>query len=108
MREASRKGIAVSSAEARSSRGVRALFAILIDLIFLLTFDLVFNVLALVLRTFWTIRLVFITFLLLLISLPFRLAHWASVKLEHRAQQARPEPDSQAHLKPARAVYDEI
>jgi hypothetical protein len=108
VREASRKGTAVSSAEARSSREVRAFFAILIDLIFLLTFDLVFNVMALVLRTVWRIRVVLMTFLLLLISLPFRLAHWASVKLEHRAQRARPEPDSQAHLKPAWAAHDEI
>jgi hypothetical protein len=88
----------------RSYTGLRAFLAIGIDLLFVLTFELVFGVLLFVLKN--TSRL--FKAVLYALSLPFRAAQWVSLRLERRAASARTRQGGGASLKPAWAGHDEV
>ena len=87
----------------RTYTGIRAFLAIAIDLLFVLTFDLVlgllFFVLLMVLKLIKAIAYGF--------SVPFRLARWVSLKLARRARAAH-EYDHSLPLKPAWTSFEEI
>jgi len=112
----------------RSYTGLRAFLAIAIDLLFVLTFELAFGVMVFVLKNFWTL-LEGVHYALLLpfraarrfarkhpsswlcfdvVALPFRAAHWVSLKLYQRAAAARSRRGAGAFLKPAWAGSDEL
>lgn len=88
----------------RNYTGLRAFLAIGIDLLFVLTFELVFGLLFFVLRgALWLFKAV-----LYALSLPFRAAQWVSPRLERRAASARTRHGAGASLKPAWAGHDEV
>lgn len=88
----------------RNYSGFRAILAIAIDLLFLLTFELVFWV------SFFVLRNVLTLFkgILYALSLPFRAAHWVSLKLDQRAAAARSRRGTGEFLKPVWAGSDEL
>jgi len=88
----------------RSYTGLRAFLAIGIDLLFVLTFEIVFRVLFFVLKN--TSRL--FKAVLYGLSLPFRAAQWVSLRLERRAAPARTRHGAGAALEPAWAGHDEV
>ncbi len=87
----------------RSYTGLRAFLAIAIDLLFLLTFELVFALLFFALR----MGLLLLKGVFYVLSLPFRAAQWVSLKLEQRTE-ARTRHGAGAVLKPAWAGSREI
>jgi hypothetical protein len=88
----------------RRYTGLRAFLAIAIDLLFLLTFELVFGVIFFVLRNVLTL----FKGVLYALSLPFRAAQWVSLKLDQRAAAVRSRRGAGAILKPAWASSDEL
>jgi hypothetical protein len=88
----------------RSYTGLRAFLAIAIDLLFLLTFELVFWVIFFVLKNFFTI----FKGVLHALSLPFRAAQWVALKLDQKAAAVRSRHGAGAFLKPAWAGSDEL
>jgi hypothetical protein len=88
----------------RSYTGLRAFLAIAIDLLFLLTLELVFGVLFFVPKNVLTL----LKGVLYALSLPFRAAQWVSLKLDQRAAEVRSRRGAGALLKPAWAGSDEL
>jgi hypothetical protein len=88
----------------RSYTGLRAFLAIALDLLFLLTFELVFAVIYFVLKNVSTL----FKGLLYALSLPFRTAQWVSLKLDQRAAAVRSRRGAEAFLKPAWAGAAEL
>jgi len=88
----------------RNYTGMRAFLAIAVDLFIVLTFDLVFGLLFLSL--IMTLRL--LKAVAYVLSLPFRLARWVSLKLERRVTTNHHEEDQRFPLKPAWTSFDEI
>lgn len=88
----------------RSYTGLRAFLAIAIDLLFLLTLELVFWVISFVLKNFFTL----FKGILYALSLPFRAARWVALKLDQKAAAARSRRGAGAFLKPAWACSDEL
>jgi hypothetical protein len=84
----------------RHYRGLTAVLAIAIDLLFVLTFDILFAVLFFAFRM--TLKLLTAVFYLL--SLPFRLVRWVSNRLERKFTQ----PAHGSPLKPPWPAYDEV
>jgi hypothetical protein len=84
----------------RNYRGLRAILAIAIDLLFVLTFDIVFAVLFFALR----MALKLLTAVFYLLSLPFRLARWVSNRLESKFAQA----GHGSPVKPPWPAYDDV
>src|SRR5271165_6028632 len=88
----------------RNYTGFRAFLAIAIDLFFVLTFDLIlgllFFALIMVLKLLKAVAFI--------LSLPFRLVHWISLKLQRRAAAADAWHDSSVPLKPAWTSFDEV
>jgi hypothetical protein len=88
----------------RTYTGLRALLAIAIDLLFLLTFELLFGVLFFALRTVLAVFKV----IFYVLSLPFRAVQWVSLKLDRKATAVRSRRGAGAILKPAWAGSDEL
>ena len=88
----------------RRYTGIRAVLAIAIDLLFILTFDLFFGLLFFALK----IALRMLTAVLYLLSLPFLAARWVSHKVEQRYRSAGAGSSARVPLKPAWAGYDEV
>src|SRR5271166_4315263 len=88
----------------RSYTGLRAFLAIAIDLLFLLTFELVFGVIFFVLRNVLTL----LKGVLYALSLPFRAVQWVSLRLDERTAAARTRRAAGTILKPAWAGSDEL
>ncbi len=88
----------------RSYTGLRAFLAIAIDLLFVLTFELVFGVIFFVLKNVLTI----FKGVLYALTLPFRAARWVSHKLDQRSAAVRSGHSAGAILKPAWAGSDEL
>ena len=87
----------------RSYTGLKAFLAIAIDLLFVLSFDLAFWLLAVVLK----MVLMTLTAVFYLLSLPFHLARRISARLTRRAALARERQFAMPH-KPAWPVYEEV
>jgi hypothetical protein len=92
----------------RTYTGLRAVLAIAIDLLLILTFDFAFGLLFLVLRTLGKVVLVLLTAVFYLLSVPFRIARWVAHKLEQGPSANQADPAAARPLKPAWAGYDEI
>jgi hypothetical protein len=92
----------------RTYTGLPAILAIGIDLLFVLTFELVFGLLFLVLKNLGRIVLTILTAVFYLLSVPFRVAQWVSRKLERGTASTQPDQAAGHRLKPAWAGYDEI
>ncbi len=88
----------------RSYTGSRAFLAIAIDLLFVLTFELVFGVTCFVLRNVLTL----FKGVLYALSLPFRAARWVSLKLYQRAAVVQSRRGAVVILKPEWAGCDEL
>jgi hypothetical protein len=88
----------------RSYTGLRAFLAIAIDLLFLLTVELVFWVILFVLKNLFTL----LKGVLYALSLPFRVAQWVAFKLDQKAAAARSRHGAGAFLKPAWSGSDEL
>ncbi len=88
----------------RSYTGLRAFLAIVIDLLFLLTFDLTLGVVRFALRTVWWL----LTGIAYALSLPFRAARWVSLKLDQRAAAARGRRAAGTFFKPAWSGLNEL
>ncbi len=88
----------------RSYTGLRAFLAIAIDLLIVLTLELAFGVIFFVLKNFLTL----FKGMLYALALPFRAAHWVSLKLYQRAAAARSRRGAGAFPKPAWAGSDEL
>jgi hypothetical protein len=92
----------------RSYTGLRAILAIAIDLFFVLTFELFFGLLFLVVRNITRIVCFVLMAVFYGLSLPFRAARWVSRKLEQRLSFGRSAGDDRETFKPAWAGFDEI
>jgi hypothetical protein len=92
----------------RSYTGLRAIVAIAVDLFFVLTFELFFGLLFLVLRNVTRIMAFVLMAVFYVLSLPFRAARWVSRTLEQRASFGRSEGADRATFKPAWAGFDDI
>jgi hypothetical protein len=92
----------------RTYTGLRAIMAIAIDLFFVFTFELVFGLLFFILKNLSRIVLTLVTTVFYLLSLPFRVANWVSLKLEGRFSSNQPDHLAGHPSKPAWAGYDEI
>ncbi len=66
----------------RTYTGPRAYLAIAFDLFFLLTFDFVLALVALIMRNFCVIVRTMLMSIFYLLSVPFRVARWVASKLE--------------------------
>lgn len=87
----------------RTYTGLRAFLAIAIDLLFLLTFELVLAVLFFALKNV----LLLVKCVLYALTLPFRVAQWASLRLEQTRGRSNP-TRRRAAFKPAWAGSQEI
>jgi hypothetical protein len=85
----------------RTYTGLRAFLAIAIDLLFMFTFEIVFGLLFFMARNLTRIVGGILLAVFYALSIPFRVAHWISLKISRRGE-------SDPHLKPAWAGYDEV
>ena len=89
----------------RTYTGLRAFLAIAVDLVFLLTFELLFGLLFFLARNLtWIVGGILLAVFYAL-SVPFRVAHWVSLKLNRRVGTGSA---AGPHLKPAWAGYEEV
>ena len=89
----------------RTYTGLRAFLAIAVDLLFLLTFELIFGLLFFLVRNLTRIVGGILLAVCYALSVPFRVARWVSLKLDRRdATGSAAGP----HLKPAWAGYEEV
>jgi hypothetical protein len=93
----------------RTYTGPRAFLAIAFDLFFLLTFEFVLALVVLVMRNFWVIVRAFVTAMLYLLSVPFRVSRWVACKLERSDAEEHPHWErQQPFAKPAWTGGEEI
>ena len=74
----------------RTYTGPRAYLAIAFDLFFLLTFEFVLALVALIMRNFCVIVMTMLRTIFYLLSVPFRVAHWIASKLKRQTLQNTP------------------
>jgi len=89
----------------RTYTGLRAFLAIAADLLFLLTFELVFGLIFYLLSNLTRIVGGILLAVFYALSVPFRVARWVSLRLDRRH---RVKPAAGPHLKPAWAGYEEV
>ena len=89
----------------RTYTGLRAFLAIAVDLLFLLTFELLFGLFFFLLRNLTRIVGSILLAVCYALSVPFRVARWVSVKLNRREGS---ESAASPHFKPAWAGYEEV
>jgi hypothetical protein len=92
----------------RSYTGLGAFLAITLDLFFVLTFELVVGLVYFVIKNMKKIVILILRAVFYVLSLPFRVAHWISLKLESRSRLDSSGPTIGRPLKPAWAGRDEV
>jgi hypothetical protein len=92
----------------RSYTGLRAILAIAVDLFFVLTFELLFGLLFLVLRNIKRIVYFALMAVFYVLSVPFRVARWVSRRVEQRAPFGTSTGAEREPFKPVWAGFEDI
>lgn len=92
----------------RNYTGIKAFLAIGFDLCFLLMFDFLFAMLFFGLRTILRLSTKVLSAVAYTLSVPFRLARWASLELQRRITTVDERENSRSPLKPAWNGFDEV